>query len=50
MFKFDEWWTLKETPIDHIGESKIESGLYTLKVKTRKRKKNLKVERNLISE
>lgn len=50
MFKFDEWWTLKETPIDHIGESKIESGLYTLKVKTRLRKKELKVKRNLIAE
>ena len=50
MFKFDEWWTAKEFPIDHIGETKIESGFYTLEIKTRKRKKDLKVERKLIAE
>ena len=50
MFRYDEWWTLKEYPIDHIGERKIEGGYCTLEIKTRLKKKELQVEQNLIQE
>jgi hypothetical protein len=48
MFKYDEWFTVIILPIDHVGEKKIESGNYTLKLKTRLKKKMLKIEQNLI--
>ncbi|WP_298507180.1 hypothetical protein [uncultured Maribacter sp.] len=48
MFAYDWWVTSEEMPIDHIGDKKIENGEYTLSVKTRMKKKQLDVERELI--
>ena len=50
MFTYDWWVTLEETPIDHIGDKKFESGEYTLSIKTRMKKKMLNVEQNLVKE
>ena len=50
MFAYDWWVTSEEMPIDHIGDKKIESGKYTLSLKTRMKKKQLNVERNLLKE
>ncbi len=47
---FDYLKKVSESPIDHIGEQKIESGLYTLKVKTQLKKRHLYIERDLIKE
>ena len=47
---FDYLKKVSESPIDHIGEQKIESGLYTLKVKTQLKKRQLYIERDLIKE
>ena len=48
MFKYDEWYTARNLPIDHVGENKIESGKYTLELNTRLKKKKLKIEQSLI--
>lgn len=48
MFKYDDWFTRINLPIDHIGDEKIKSGFYTLEIKTGLKKKELKVEQNLI--
>nr|WP_321408889.1 hypothetical protein [uncultured Carboxylicivirga sp.] len=46
----DVWLTIKESPIDHIGEQKIEKGLYTLKIKTKTIKKQLEIKKKLVEE
>ena len=48
LFKYDDWFTRIDLPIDHVGEEKIENGFYTLEIKTRLKKKKLTVEQNLI--
>ncbi len=48
MFKYDDWFTSINLPIDHIGEKKIENGTYTLELKARLKKKILKIEQDLI--
>lgn len=49
MFKYDQWFTRIDLPIDHIGEEKIKNGFYTIELKTRLKKKELKVKQKLVN-
>ncbi len=43
-FKYDQWLSVIEMPIDHVGEKKMKGGNCTIYVKTKKKDHKLSVE------
>ena len=47
---YDKWMNTEQIPIDHVGETKLTTGSYTIEIRTRKKKDQLEFDDILIQD